>query len=165
MSPNSFLSVLSHPSLSRLFGQEPERPAEAEYPLRAELFALGQLESHGKMLAADQQIDPTPGPEVLLGRLKKNEQVIRESYEVVAEAVRKGRQTAPGADWLLDNYYLVEEQIDIAREHLPPGYSRQLPRLRTGPLKGIPRVYELALELVSHTDGRIDMENLSLFVR
>ncbi len=165
MSPTSFLSVLKSPPLSRLFGQGPQRAAEAEYPLRAELFALAQLESHGKMLAADQQIDPAPGPEVLLERLKENERVIRESYDVVAEAVRKGRQTAPGADWLLDNYYLIEEQIDIAREHLPPGYSRQLPRLRTGSLRGFPRAYELALELVSHTDGRIDMENLSRFVR
>ncbi|KPJ74255.1 MAG: hypothetical protein AMS14_05670, partial [Planctomycetes bacterium DG_20] len=156
---------MKSPPLSRLFGQGPEQAAETEHPLRAELFALAQLESHGRLLASDQQIDPTPGPEVLLGRLKGNERVIHESYEVVAEAVRKGRQTAPGADWLLDNYYLVEEQIDIAREHLPPGYSRQLPRLRTGPLKGFPRVYELALELVSHTDGRIDMENLSRFVR
>ncbi|HUU93383.1 MAG TPA: glucoamylase family protein [Phycisphaerae bacterium] len=165
MSPNSFLSVLKTPPLSRLFGQGPDEAAEAEHPLRSELFALSQLESHGRLLAGGQQIDPAPGPEVLLERLKENERVIRESYEVVAEAVRKGRQTAPGADWLLDNYYLVEEQIDIAREHLPPGYSRQLPRLRTGSLKGFPRVYELALELVSHTDGRIDMENLSRFVR
>jgi len=165
MSPNSFLSALKTPPLSRLFGQGPDEAAEAEYPLRAELFALSQLESHGRLLASDQQIDPTPGPEVLLERLKENERVIRESYDMVAQAVRKGRQTAPGADWLLDNYYLIEEQIDIAREHLPPGYSRQLPRLAAGPLKGFPRVYELALELVSHTDGRIDMENLSRFVR
>ena len=157
--------MLKSPPLSRLFGQGPDRAAETEYPLRAELFALAQLESHGKLLAADQQVDPTPGPEVLLERLKANERVIRDSYDVVAEAVRKGRQTAPGADWLLDNYYLVEEQIDIAREHLPPGYSRQLPRLKAGSLKRFPRVYELALELVSHTDGRIDMENLSRFVR
>ena len=165
MSPNSFLSSLRGPSWRRLFGQETDRPAEAEHPLRAELFALGQLETHGRRLAVDQQIDPTPGPEVLLGRLRENEQVIRRSYQVVADAVGKGLQTAPGADWLLDNYYLVEEQIDIAREHLPPGYSRQLPRLATGPLKGFPRVHELALELVSHTDGHVDMENLSRFIK
>jgi len=165
MSRNGFLATLRRTPLSRLFGQEADRPADEDPPLRAELFALGQLEQHGRMLAGDQEVDPRPGPEVLLHRLGENEQVIRESYNEVAEAVRGGRQTAPGANWLLDNFYLVEEQIDIARDHLPPGYSRQLPRLAARPLQGFPRVYELALELVSHTDGRIDMENLTRFVR
>ncbi len=165
MSQDGFLATLRRMPLSRLFGQEAEPSAEEEQPLRAELFALGQLERHGQMLAEDQQLEPTPGPEVLLHRLSENERVIRESYDVVGEAVRQGRQAAPGANWLLDNFYLIEEQIDIARDHLPPGYSKQLPRLATGPLQGFPRVYELALELVSHTDGRIDMENLTRFVR
>ena len=165
MSQDGFLATLRRTPLSRLFGQKADRLAKEEPPLRAELFALGQLEQHGRMLAGDQEVDPRPGPEVLLHRLSENERVVRESYGVVAAAVRGGRQTAPGANWLLDNFYLIEEQIDIARDHLPPGYSRQLPRLATGPLQGFPRVYELALELVSHTDGRIDMENLTRFVR
>ena len=151
--------------LGRLFGQGSERPLDDEQPLRAELFALGQLERHGTLLAEDQELAPGPGPEKLLHRLTENEGVIRESYGVVAEAVRRGLQTAPGAAWLLDNFYLIEEQIDIARDHLPAGYSKQLPRLATGPQEGFPRVYDLALELVSHTDGQIDMENLTRFVR
>ena len=165
MSQDGFLATLRRTPLSRLFGQDADRPASEEPPLRAELFALGQLEQHGRMLAEDQHVDPRPGPEVLLHRLSENERVIRESYNRVAEAARRGLQTAPGANWLLDNFYLIEEQIDIARDHLPPGYSKQLPRLATGALQGFPRVYELALELVSHTDGRIDMENLTRFVR
>lgn len=40
-----------------------------------------------------------------------------------------------------------------------------MPRLRSGPLQGHPRAYALALELVSHTDGSVDMENLSVYVR
>ncbi|MBE3069495.1 MAG: cyclic beta 1-2 glucan synthetase, partial [Planctomycetes bacterium] len=166
MNPNSLMSAFKSPSLSRLFGRPSPRPSPAEPPLRAELFALGQLRSHGRLLAESQQVEQAPGgPERLLQRLRENERVIRASYAVVAEAVRRGLETAPGAEWLLDNFYLIEEQIDIARAHLPPGYSRELPRLRSGPLAGFPRVYELALELVSHTDGRIDMENLSHFVR
>jgi len=165
MSQDGLLATLRRMPLSRLFGQEAQRSVDEEQPLRAELFALGQLERHGKMLARDQELESTTGPEVLLHRLSENEQVIRDSYDVVAEAVRQGRQTAPGANWLLDNFYLIEEQIDVARDHLPPGYSKQLPRLATGPLQGFPRVYELALELVSHTDGRIDMENLTRFIR
>ena len=146
------------------FGRS-RRGAEEEPPLRAALFGLAQLESHARLLATGQQIAPKPGPERLLERLKENADVLRESYNVVAAAVFKGRHAAPAAEWLLDNYYLIEDQIALLHDHLPPGYSRQLPRLRSGAWAGYPRVYELALELVSHTDGQVDMENLTHFVR
>lgn len=139
--------------------------AEAEPPLRAELFGLEQLGNHGESLAAIHELDPNLGPERLLHRLAENERVIRDSHDIVAEAVRSGHRVAPAAEWLLDNYYLIAEQIDLARIHLPKGYSRELPRLRGGPLQGLPRIYDLALELVSHTDGRVDVDNLTYFVR
>jgi cyclic beta-1,2-glucan synthetase len=43
---------------------------------------------------------------------------------------------------LLDNFYLIEQQITQARRHLPRGYSRQLPRLADGPSAGFPRIYD-----------------------
>ncbi|HSW52034.1 MAG TPA: hypothetical protein VLG93_02285, partial [Sulfuricaulis sp.] len=67
-------------------------------------------------------------------------------------------------EWLLDNFYLVEEQIRTARRHLPKGYSRELPRLAHGPSAGLPRVYDIALETIAHGDGRVDPENLRRFV-
>ncbi len=139
--------------------------AAAEPPLRAELFSLEQFDTYGEALAAEHDIDPIPGPECLLSRLAENARVIKRSYEIVAEAVRTGQKMAPAAEWLLDNYYLIEEQISIAREHLPKGYSRELPRLKTGSFKGFPRIYDLALELVSHTDGGVDAENATHFVK
>jgi cellobiose phosphorylase len=142
-----------------------EEMTDAEPPLREELFSSTQLESHARSLAGTHELDPRPGPELLLRRLGENEEVIGKSYEDVAEAIRRGRPVAPAAEWLLDNYYLIEEEIDQIRLHFPPGYSRHLPRLGSGPLRGFPRVYDLALELVSHTDGRVDIENLSHFLQ
>lgn len=135
-----------------------------EAPLRAELFSLQQLRSHAVTLAHSHEVDPRPGRERLLERLQENERIIRASHQVIAGAVAKGREIAPAAEWLLDNFYLIEDQIAIAREHLPSGYSRQLPRLRGGDSQGLPRVYDLVLELVSHTDGQVDWENLAAFV-
>ncbi len=66
--------------------------------------------------------------------------------------------------WLIDNFYLIEQQIGMARHHLPRGYSRQLPRLADGLSQGFPRIYDLALELISHTDGRIDSDNTTQFL-
>ncbi len=71
---------------------------------------------------------------------------------------------SPAGEWLLDNFYLIEEQIRTAKRHLPKGYSRELPRLVNGPSAGFPRVYDIALEIISHGDGRVDPENLSSFV-
>jgi cyclic beta-1,2-glucan synthetase len=74
------------------------------------------------------------------------------------------RRITPAGEWLLDNFYLIEEQIRTARRHLPKGYSRELPTLRHGASAGYPRVYDIALETISHGDGRVDPENLSSFV-
>ena len=68
------------------------------------------------------------------------------------------------SEWLLDNFYMIAEQIRTAREHLPKNYSRELPHLKKGSLEGIPRVYDIALELISHSDGRIHRESLDSFV-
>ncbi|HEX7973312.1 MAG TPA: NAD(P)H-dependent oxidoreductase subunit E, partial [Anaerolineales bacterium] len=64
--------------------------------------------------------------------------------------VEADRLIAPAGEWLLDNFYLIEEQIRTARRHLPKGYSRELPRLLSGPSAGHPRVYDIALETISH---------------
>ena len=55
-------------------------------------------------------------------------------------------QPEPAGEWLLDNFYLIEEQIRTARRHLPRGYSRELPRLTEARPAGFPRVYDIALE-------------------
>ena len=70
----------------------------------------------------------------------------------------------PAGEWLLDNYHVVQEHIGEVRESLPSGYYRELPELAGGPLAGYPRVYELAITLISHSEGRIDLDNVSGFV-
>jgi cellobiose phosphorylase len=70
----------------------------------------------------------------------------------------------PAGEWLLDNYHVVQEHIGEVRESLPGGYYRELPELATGPLAGYPRVYQLAITLISHSEGRVDLENVTGFV-
>ncbi len=52
----------------------------------------------------------------------------------------------------------------MSRRHFPRGYSRELPHLVQGPRAGYPRIYDLALELISHVDGRIDVAHLTAFI-
>ncbi len=132
--------------------------------LRSELFSIEQLKRHAVTLAGQHKIDPRQGPDRLLPRLADNERVLLAAYDVVTAAATSGQRIAPAEAWLLDNFYLIEQQIGLARRHLPRGYSRQLPRLADGLSAGFPRIYDLALELISHMDGRVDSDNATEFV-
>ena len=137
--------------------------ASAEPPLRAELFSSAQMEQHGKTLAASHTLTPGHAPDRLLTRLADNEGVLIGVQNLLTEAIKANRRITPAGEWLLDNFYLIEEQIRTARRHLPEGYSRELPRLMDGPSAALPRVYDIALEMISHGDGRVDPEILSRF--
>ena len=135
-----------------------------EPPLRAELFSIDQLERHAKAVAASHRLASGPARDKLLPRLDENERVLIETYDLVTAAADQNRRIEPAAEWLLDNFYLVEEQIRAIRRLLPPSYSRELPRLASGPAAGFPRVYGIALELIAHVDGRVDAASLNGFI-
>jgi cyclic beta-1,2-glucan synthetase len=135
-----------------------------ETPLRAELFSIDQLERHAKAVAASHRLAPGRAADRLLPRLNENERVLIETYDLVTAAAEQNRRIEPAAEWLLDNFYLIEEQIRAIRRLLPPSYSRELPRLATGPNASFPRVYAIALELITHVDGRVDAASLNGFI-
>lgn len=133
--------------------------------LRSEIFSIEQLKRHAVTLAGTHRIDPRSGQDKLLPRLADNQRILLAAYDTVTAAVvTPGQRIFPAEAWLLDNFYLIEQQIGLARRHLPRGYSRQLPRLAEGLLAGFPRIYDLALELISHMDGRVDSDNATQFI-
>ncbi|HEY4246346.1 MAG TPA: glucoamylase family protein [Lacunisphaera sp.] len=148
---------------SWIAGQTRSRSSASEMPLRAELFTVDQLIRHARVLAVDHQVGVKGSSNRLLDRLDENEQVFRE-FNRGTLAVDPSRRVTPAAEWLLDNFYLIEEQIQLARRHLPEGYSKELPRLRKGPSAGLPRVYDVVLQLISHADAQIDATPLSAFI-
>jgi len=140
------------------------QPAEAEEPLRAELFSAEQMERHGMALAESHRLASARGNNLLLERLDTNEAALVSAWNLVMAAVKENRRITPAGEWLLDNFYLIEEQIRTARRHFPRGYSRELPLLAGGPSAGLPRVYDIGLEAISHGDGRVDPDSLNRFV-
>ncbi len=139
------------------------RPLSGEQPLRAELFSVEQLARHAQSLASHHLVVTRRGSNSLLARLGQNEDLLR-AFNHTTLTTTPNRRITPAAEWLLDNFYLIEEQIQIARRHLPKGYSRELPRLLNGPSIGLPRVYDMVLELIPHVDAQIDAEQLSTFI-
>jgi cellobiose phosphorylase len=142
-----------------------QKYADGLPPLRSELFSAEQMEQYGKTLAGLHILGPKVVPDQqLLSRLAENETILMEVHDLVSEAVKANRQITPAGEWLLDNFYLIEEQIRTGRRHLPKGYSKELPRLLNGPSAGLPRVYDIAKEIISHGEGHVDPENLRRFV-
>jgi cyclic beta-1,2-glucan synthetase len=153
----SFFSRFSRPSMS---------PWDTDAIIREELFSIHRLEEHAVSLARAQPVTQTPPPRRSLNvRLSENESVLLDAYRAIAAAVSEGGTVTPAAEWLLDNYHLVEEQIRKIQSDLPPSFYRQLPKLAEGPFIGYPRVFGLAWACIAHSDSRFDVETLRRFVR
>jgi cyclic beta-1,2-glucan synthetase len=138
---------------------------EIEEPIRAELFSIERLEQHAETLAAAQEV--TQGADEglpLLPRVLENGRVLLEYYRATAKEISHEQTITPAAEWLVDNFYLVEEQLREIRDDLPPGFYRRLPKLASGHLQGYPRVFGVAWAFVAHTDSHFDPDVLRRFV-
>ncbi len=153
--------------LSRLLG--PRRTTREDLltgPIRGRLLGAELLGERAQDLATGQQLSARRGKRrtPLLARLHGTRRILNESHARLTEASDRGADIGPAGDWLLDNFHVVLEHIGEVRESLPSGYYRELPELKGGPLAGYPRVYELAITLISHSEGRVVPENVSGFI-
>ncbi|HEV2354110.1 MAG TPA: cyclic beta 1-2 glucan synthetase, partial [Puia sp.] len=135
-----------------------------EEPFRSELYSTEQLNNHAIAIAGSHRLQANRPADQLLKRLADNEHTLLEVRNLLVGNVKTGKAIAPGGEWLLDNFYLIEEQVILGRKHLPKGYSEALPALAGGRTGGMPRVYDIVLEVISHSDGRVDAHNLGSFV-
>src|SRR5262245_55287611 len=144
----------------------PSVALDAKEPIRAELFGPEPREAHARELAASYGGPPryhAEGP--LLKRLRQNQRILVRAHRRAAEVAGRSEPLSPDAEWLLDNFYVVEGVLREVRHDLPRGYYRELPKLPEGPLAGYPRVYALALALIAHTDSTLDEAHVTRFVQ
>ncbi|MGQ0850110.1 MAG: GH36-type glycosyl hydrolase domain-containing protein [Actinomycetota bacterium] len=134
-------------------------------PIRAELFGVERLEQHARSLANAQVTSGRRGRLGLISRrLAENGDVLLATYRELSKAIRAEALLTPAAEWLVDNFHLVEGQLREIRESLPPAYYRELPKLKGGHLANYPRVYGIAWAYVAHLDSRFDPDALHRFV-
>jgi cyclic beta-1,2-glucan synthetase len=136
-------------------------------PLLGEILSLEALEERATSLAAHLTLardSKGRGPGVL-GRLEENIERLRHAYLVLADDVHVGEPIAPAAEWLLDNFHLLESEARAVRHDLPPRYYRKLPKLASREHAGTARLYAMARELIRSGDGRLDLERLTRFMK
>ncbi len=136
-------------------------PRGAE-PIRAELLGLERLESHALALAPACTLAPRArASSPLLGQFVENADILNQVHDRLTS---HNDQHGIDAEWLIDNFHIIEDSLREVRRDLPPGYDELLPKLVVAPLGGYPRVYALALALVAHTDSELDETRIARFV-
>jgi cyclic beta-1,2-glucan synthetase len=146
---------------SAFFGRTRGAPVP-ERPFRDELLSVERLDERARSLAARFTVDPSRrAARSVFPRFDDNVRLLREAYRTLAGDVRRGEFVTAAAEWLLDNYHLVASEIRDVRQNLPRGYYRELPKLAAREQAGNARVYALAVELIRHSDSRLDGAQLS----
>ena len=134
-------------------------------PIRAELFGPERFAQHGTSLGTTHRAGPARfGQATFYPRLQSNVRTLRLAYRYIAADAQEGHDISPAAEWLLDNFHLIEAQLREIREGLPPRYYRSLPVLQDAPLVGLPRIYGVAWAFVAHTDSAFDETLLLRFL-
>lgn len=116
-----------------------------------------QLEEYLEKVASDHILirsskrDTYPIP-----RVKENYQYILEVYQLLNEHLKMGISIHPAGEWILDNFYIIEENVKEVIHELPKDKYCNLTGLYTGKYAGFARVYVLASEIVAYTDNKLD---------
>ena len=130
------------------------------------LSTPAQIVEHAFNFASKQKIDPQlqSGAE-LINRLRKSSKWVKAACADLAAARRLEQKATLAADWILDNEYILERNTRDVLRNLPHKYFRQLPVLASDPYRGMPYIYGLAKDLVSHTEMRLDRKNILAFIQ
>jgi len=138
-------------------------PADAPRP---EFLSLEKLEERAYTLATEigaGRIERRRGVRHL-SRLTEHADRLRVAYLAAAEDVHGGEPLPPAAEWLLDNFHMVEAEVRNVRHDLPKGYHRRLPRVATSSADDLTRIELLADDLLAHSDGRLEVARVTRYL-
>jgi cyclic beta-1,2-glucan synthetase len=150
----------------RLFRlRAPSFTQASDDPIKSELLSVERLEEQAQNLARSNRVTQKPViGKPLAPRLNENAEVLNDAYRSIANSAKSDDPITPAAEWMLDNFHIVEEQVREILDDLPPGFYRRLPKLSEGPFEGYPRVFSIAWDIVAHTDSGFDQDRLSRYI-
>lgn len=133
--------------------------------LPTNILSEEQLQNYGSILAESHVLCNKKHKGKLLQKLSYNEKILNQALKLLIDAMRAGSHITPAGEWLLDNFYLIEEQISITRRHFPKDYEKNLPHLVHQSKSDFhPRIYDIALQIIGHGDGHLTLETLTRFI-
>lgn len=159
----NYIYVLGAVILLLLFGWSVIRKfrRKQNIHIRDASLTVEELENHARSMSLEHAVSSKKSRlNWPVSRMNDNAGFIRQTYEALNVDVLKKRALPPAAEWLLDNYYVIEEQVVGLRKDLKKKSYFELPVLKKGPYEGFTRIYALAMEMVSHTHGKIEEDTL-----
>ncbi len=148
-----------------LFVMHPKHERRAEVRGPSVKLSPAQLQVHAERHAREQQVDPRPQHNTeLLKRLRQSRKWVLQVCEDLSAANSLEQKVTPAADWILDNDYILEGNTRDVLLNLPRRFYQQLPSLTSEPYPGLPCIYDLAKNLVFHTELRLDRENILAYI-
>ncbi|MCC5917799.1 MAG: glycosyltransferase 36 [Cryomorphaceae bacterium] len=97
--------------------------------------------------------------------LEKSKEILVETYRMLSKIVKHEKEISPASEWLMDNFYIIQEQIVQIGIDFPKAYQKNIPILAIGEHTGFPRVYEIVLNMLTHTDNVLDKDVLEEYIR
>jgi cyclic beta-1,2-glucan synthetase len=129
-------------------------------PPEGELWDGERLWHHGRMLAAHSN-SPLSASRVNLKRsLRADSHALRAAYGSIVTALEAGRAVSPAAQWIVDNFHVISDQLVDAPLRLTPAIWRQLPPAAHPDAAGWPRIHHIATEYLRHTLWEFKPESL-----
>ena len=120
-----------------------------------------QLENYMEKIAMNYEVSGSSTSETYpIPRLNENFKYIQKTYNILNEHIKKGISIYPAGEWLLDNFYIIEETVKNIRNELTEKKYKNFQGISRGLYKGFARIYLLASEIVAYTDNKIDEEIL-----
>ena len=164
MAPQELLRLVpgASPALQDILGASSDAVLP---PIRAEIFGPQRFAQHGRSLGETHRAErATSHAQTFFPRLRSNIDALRHAHRYIGVQAATGYDISPAAEWLLDNFHLIEAQLKEIHDGLPRRYFRALPVLVDEPLAGLPRIYSVAWAFVAHTDGAFDDDLLVQFL-
>ena len=129
------------------------------------LLDKNQLERHLEKVAANHNIVAKSKKETYpVPQLLQSFEFIKETYNLLNEHVKLGITIHPAGEWLLDNFYIIEEIVKQIQKELTVKKYTNFLGIANGQDEGFARIYVLASEIVSYTEGKIEREDLENYI-
>ena len=114
--------------------------------------------NHNLKVKSDKETYPIP-------RLLENYEAIKEVYNLLNSHLKLGIAIHPAGEWLLDNFYAIEEIVKAIQKELPLKKYTNFVGLQNGIYEGFARIYVLAAEIVAYTDSKIERKSLEQYLQ
>ncbi len=130
------------------------------------ILGQNELENYLEKMASNHSLKNNSDKNTYpIPRLKENFEIITQVYNLLNEHIKLKIPIHPAGEWILDNYYVIDETVKAIKTDLTLKKYTQFLGIETGADSGFARIYVLANEIVNYSDNKIDGKSLNAYLK